>query len=577
MTLPRRDVHAAIRPDAAARRLQLLCEFGMELYARLTPSGEFVETSSGLAALLGYSPEYLAGARLLDVVDGEDAALLAAALQQLAARTGVSTGVTLRVVRSVTQTAWVELTLVRDDASGHDDGGADGGGILLTGRDISAHRQRIEDLERLAAHDPLTGLPNRALLTARIEQALAQHRRGGPGFALAVADLDGFKRINDTLGHAVGDDLLKHVATRLQRELRGVDTVARLGGDEFVLVLPEIQRPDQADALARRIIDGMGTPFLVREHTLFVTLSVGFALHPQHGADADALLHSADAALYRAKELGRNRWQVFDEGLATRKSEYFALEQAMFDAVRNGEFLLHYQPIARSDGTVVGAEALMRWPRAGGMVSPADFIPIAENNGLIGLLGAWALRTACHQAMRWERDGLPPLSVSVNVSPRQFRHGDFFAQVRRALEESGMPAARLVLEITEGVLLHDPEHAGTVLVALQALGVRIAVDDFGTGYSSLAYLRRLPIASLKIDRSFVRDMTESMNDLVIVSAVLSLARELGLDAVAEGVETAGQLALLREKGCPYVQGYFIGRPLPADDFAVRVRPPAAVP
>ena len=556
---------AADPQASAAERLGLLTEHGLDLFARLSQDGLFVQASEGLVSLLGYSFEYLSAARLRDVIDNEDVSLLEHALQRLGHTAGDHDCVTLRMIKSVTQTAWVELRLIRDTEAG-------GGGVLVAGRDLTEHRKREEELERAAAHDALTGLPNRALLSARIDQAFAQHRRGGQGFALAVADLDGFKRINDSLGHAVGDALLRQVAERLKEELRGVDTVARVGGDEFVLVLPDIENAEQADGLARRLTEVMQLPFVVGEHTLYVTISMGFALHPEHAADADGLMHCADAALYRAKDLGRNRWQLFNEDLAARRSDYLKLEQAMFEAVRNGEFLLHYQPIAKTDGTVVGAEALMRWPHpARGMVPPAEFIPIAETNGLITLLGAWALRTACMQAVRWDGEGLKGLSISVNVSPRQFRHDDFFEQVRQALSESALDPTRLVLEITEGVLLQNPEHARVVLNSLQKLGVRIAVDDFGTGYSSLSYLKRFPLSSLKIDRTFVRDMGQSINDRVIVSAVLSLARELGLDVVAEGVEELEQLKFLREKGCPLVQGYYIGKPMAPSDFVGAVK------
>ena len=552
------------RVPTSAERLALLAEHGLDLFARLSPEGLFVEASQGLVSLLGYSFEYLTAARLRDVVDNEDLQPLEQALARLGDAPGARESVTVRMIKSVTQTAWVELRLIRD--------GPASGGVLVAGRDLTEPRRREEELERAAAHDALTGLPNRALLSARIEQALAQKRRGGRGFALAVADLDGFKRINDSLGHAVGDALLRLVADRLKADLRGVDTVARVGGDEFVLVLPEIETPDQADGLARRLTESMQLPFLVGDHTLFVTISLGFALHPEHALDADSLMHCADAALYRAKDLGRNRWQLFNQDLAAKRSEYLKLEHDMFEAVRNGEFLLHYQPIAKTDGTVVGAEALMRWPHPErGMVPPAEFIPISETNGLINLLGAWALRTACMQAVRWDDDGLQGLSMSVNVSPRQFRHDDFFDQVRQAIAESGIESSRLVLEITEGVLLHNPEHARVMLDSLKQLGVRIAVDDFGTGYSSLSYLKRFPLSSLKIDRTFVRDMGQSVNDRVIVSAVLSLARELGLQVVAEGVEDIEQLKFLEGKGCPLVQGYYIGRPMPPAEFANAAR------
>jgi diguanylate cyclase (GGDEF)-like protein/PAS domain S-box-containing protein len=570
-SLLHKQAHAADERSTSDRRLALLIEHGVDLFARVSAEGFFVAASQGLLSLLGYSFEYLAAARLRDVIDSEDVPALEQALARLGHAAGACERVTVRMIKSVTQTAWVELRLIRDGEAG-------GTGVLVVGRDFTEHRRREQELTQAAAHDALTGLPNRALLSARLEQALAQVRRGGRGFAVAVADIDGFKRINDSLGHGVGDALLTQVAARLKAQLRGVDTVARVGGDEFVLVLPEIETPEQADGVARRLIDSMQPPFLVREHTQFVTISMGFALHPEHAADAESLTHCADAALYRAKDLGRNRWQLFNQDLAAERSEYLEIEHAMFEGVRNGEFLLHYQPIARTDGTVTGAEALMRWPQSGGgMVPPEDFIPIAETNGLINLLGAWALRTACMQAVRWDSEGIPGMSIAVNVSPRQFRHGDFFDQVRQALAESGVAPSRLVLEVTEGVLLHEPEQAQALLVSLQQLGVRISVDDFGTGYSSLSYLKRLPLSSLKIDRSFVRDMGESQNDRVIVSAVLSMARELGLQVVAEGVETVEQFDFLRDKGCPFVQGYYIGRPMPAAEFVSAVKARRAQP
>ena len=571
VSLAQKQAISADEPSTSARQFALLVEHGVDLYARVSSEGFFVAASPGLLTLLGYSFEYLAAARLRDVIVSEDIPALDEALGRLRDSAAACERVTLRMIKSVTQTAWVELRLIRD-------GGASGSGVLVVGRDFTEHRRREQELTRAAAHDALTGLPNRALLADRLDQALAQSRRSGHGFAVAVVDIDGFKRINDTLGHGAGDTLLRQVSARLKAELRGVDTVARVGGDEFVLLLPDVQTPEQADSLARRLVNSMHTPFLLSEHTQFVSISMGIALHPSHAADAESLTRCADAALYRAKDQGRNRWQLFNQDLVEKRTEYLKLEHDMFEAVRNGEFLLHYQPIARTDGTVTGAEALMRWPQAGGgTVSPVDFIPIAETNGLINLLGAWALRTACMQAVHWDGEGIADMSIAVNVSPRQFRHGDFFNQVRNALAESGITPSRLVLEITEGVLLHNPEQAQALLVSLQQLGVRISVDDFGTGYSSLSYLKRLPLSSLKIDRSFVRDMAESQNDRVIVSAVLSMARELGLQVVAEGVETIEQLDFLRDKGCPFVQGYYIGRPMPAALFVSAVKASRAQP
>ncbi len=544
--------------------LRLLADHGLDFFARLSADGVFVEASAGLPLLLGCSPEYLAGLRLRDVVDGEDAAVLEQALTRLGSVPGARERVIVRMIKLVTQTAWMELRLIRDS---HENAG----GVLIAGCDITEVKQREDDLIHAAAHDPLTGVPNRALLAERIEQVLAQARRSGGGFAVAVVDLDGFKRINDSLGHAVGDALLRQAAGRIKTQLRGDDTVGRIGGDEFALVLPGIASPEQVDVIARRLVESMQLPFLVAGHTLFASMSMGFALHPVHAVAAESLMRCADMALYRAKDLGRNRWQLFSENLAATRSRHLELERAMFEAVRNGEFRLHYQPIARTDGTVIGAEALMRWPNvAGAAVPPTEFIPIAEANGLINLLGEWALRTACMQAVRWDSEGLEGLSVSVNVSPRQFRHDHFVNHVRQALAESSLTPSRLTLEITEGVLMHSPEQALAVLGTLRRLGVHIAIDDFGTGYSSLSYLKRFPLSSLKIDRSFVRDMLHSPNDLIIVSAVLGLARELGLQVVAEGVEEERQLELLREKGCPMVQGFYIGRPVRAEDFGSAV-------
>ena len=554
ISLAQRKPSAEDEPSSPDRRLALLIEHGIDLFARISASGHFLAASPGLLSLLGYSFEYLEGGRLRDVIVNEDVPILDDTLARLKETSGACEFAKVRMIKSVTQTAWVELRLIRETSAE----------VLVVGSDITEFRQREQELRRAAAHDALTGLPNRALLSARLEQALAQTQRSGRGFAVAVADIDGFKRINDSLGHAAGDALLTQIAERLKAELRGVDTVARVGGDEFVLVLPETETAEQVDRLAQRLIRAMQAPFLAGEHTQFMSISIGFALHPSHAGDAQSLTDCADAALYRAKDQGRNGWQLFDQELVDKRSAYLKLEYAMFEGVRNGEFLLHYQPISRPDGTVVGAEALMRWPQAGGgMVAPSDFIPVAEANGLINLLGAWALRTACMQAMRWDSEGIPEMTMAVNVSPRQFRHGDFFGQVRQALQETGIAPSRLILEITEGVLLHNPEQAHALLASLQQLGVQISVDDFGTGYSSLSYLKRLPLSSLKIDASFVREMETSPNDQVIVSAVLSMARELGLEVVAEGVESAEQLAILRDKGCPFVQGYYLGRPMPA--------------
>ncbi|MGP1679710.1 MAG: diguanylate cyclase domain-containing protein, partial [Burkholderiales bacterium] len=319
LSLAHKPPHSAGEPSSSARQLALLVEHGVDIYARVSATGFFVAASPGLLSLLGYSFEYLAAARLRDVIVSEDLPALEQALEHLNDAAGAWECVKLRMIKSVTQTAWVELRIIRDT-------GASGAGVLVVGRDFTEDRRREEELTRAAAHDALTGLPNRALLSARLDQALAQSRRNGQGFAVAVVNIDGFKRINDSLGHGAGDDLLKQIAARLKADLRAVDTVARVGGDEFVLVLPDVETPEQADSLARRLIESIQTPFLAREHTQFMTISIGIALHPLHAADAESLMHCADTALYRAKDLGRNRWELFNQSLVAERFEYLKLE-----------------------------------------------------------------------------------------------------------------------------------------------------------------------------------------------------------------------------------------------------------
>ncbi len=420
--------------------------------------------------------------------------------------------------------------------------------------------------------DPLTGLPSRPRLLQKLAELTRQDAAQPVDFALLHLDLDGFQKVNDALGHVEGDRLLAEAGTRLTSLLRASDMVARSGSDEFALILPGVHDRDAINQVARKILSALQRPYLLGGSHVHLSASIGVALFPEHAGDSQQLFKCADIALTEAKSGGRNRWQIYQPGGVAEASRQIALEEHMYDAIQNGEFEMHYQPLWRADTRrMVGVEALMRWNRPGeGFISPAEFIPLAEGNGLIGFLGTWSLRASCHQMAAWNKTWGTHLRASVNLSPAQFHQGDVVASVEHALAESGLPAGCLTLEITEGALMRDPVETEGLLNRLRDLGLCVSVDDFGTGYSSLAYLKRFPLSSLKIDQSFVADLEKDQNDLAIVSAILGLARELDLRVVAEGVESEAQLAILAEKGCDMVQGYLLGRPVSAQDLTRKV-------
>ncbi len=425
--------------------------------------------------------------------------------------------------------------------------------------------------ERLALFDGLTGLPNRHLLADRATQAIDIARRSDEPLAVLFLDLDHFKNVNDSLGHRVGDALLVQLAARLRGAVREQDTVARMGGDEFVLVLPLTDIAGAAH-LATKLMALASAPFQVEGQELTVTPSMGIAMFPTDGDDFDALCKCADAAMYRAKRDGRNAYRFFTSEMQAQSARALQLENALRRALERGQLSLHYQPQfaldADGDSRVVGAEALLRWHHPElGWVSPAEFIPIAESSGLILPIGEWVLREALLQLRRWDAAGLPTLTMAVNLSAVQFRHDDLPELVSRVLDAVGMPAERLELELTEGAAMDDPAMAIAVMNELHARGVGLSIDDFGTGHSSLSYLKRFRVGKLKIDQSFVRDLTDDAEDRAIVDAVIRMAGALGLQTLAEGVETEGQLAFLRRQGCRAVQGFLFSRPLPAEAFA----------
>ena len=439
---------------------------------------------------------------------------------------------------------------------------------------------------KLAYFDPLTGLPNRSQCTSRLQSAVLASSRAERPMAVLFLDLDNFKRVNDTLGHGVGDELLCLVAARLRRTLRQGDPaepngaaslasayVARLGGDEFVVVLPELASNEEAGVVASRLIDELQEPMQLAHHSLVITPSIGIAIHPTDGADADTLLRNADLAMYFAKRRGPGSYAYFEAQMNSAVRHRFAIEEKMRGALQRGEFSVHYQPqfdVAR--GTVAGVEALLRWTNPDlGVVSPADFIPVAEETGLIAELGEWVIRTACRQIQAWRDQELPPIRMAVNVSGQQFATREFPQRVAAIVAESGIDPATLELEITESVIMKDEAWAQSALAQLKQIGVCLAIDDFGTGYSSLGRLRHFVVDRLKIDRSFVTNLIDCAEDRAIVMAILSMAKSLSIDVTAEGVENFPQLMFLQENACQEAQGFLFSRALPAADADALLR------
>jgi len=457
-----------------------------------------------------------------------------------------------------------------------DEGGRPRGAIGAS-LDITERKRAEEQIKSLAYHDALTGLPNRRLFQDRLSVAVAQAHRNGQRLAVLYLDLDRFKPVNDSLGHAAGDRLIQDVAERLRTCLREGDTVARLGGDEFTLLLPGVSQVVDAARVAEKVLDTLRVPFQIEGREIFATASIGISLYPEDGHDVETLVKNADAAMYRAKQQGRDNYQLYTPALNATALERLALESSLRHALAKNELVIHYQPVLDlATGHVQAMEALLRWQHPElGLLPPAEFISLAEVTGLIIAFGPWVLRTACAQTREWQEAGHAELGVAVNLSARQFQHPDLVAQVRRALEETKLDPAFLELEITESSAMHG-EAAVHTLRELKALGVRIAIDDFGTGYSSLSYLRRFPIDTLKIDRSFIADITRDPDDAAIATAVIALAHTLKLRVVAEGVETEEQVAFLSARRCDRVQGFLFGAPLPAEDSSGRLEAPVPV-
>ncbi|HXC25946.1 MAG TPA: EAL domain-containing protein [Gemmatimonadaceae bacterium] len=460
-------------------------------------------------------------------------------------------------------------SVIEDSAALIHDRDAQMTGVVIVFRDLKETRTMVDKMSYLAQHDGLTGLPNRMLLNDRLAQAIATANRHDTHLAVLFVDVDRFKHINDSLGHAIGDQLLQSVAARLVACVRGTDTVSRQGGDEFVILLSDVTNTKNAAISAAKIMAALRMPHEVAAHTLDISTSIGISTYPKDGWDAETLLASADAAMYHAKEHGRNQYQFFQHAMSVRAVERQSLEESLRRALERQEFVLHYQPkIHLETGMITGVEALVRWQHPErGLISPAHFVPIAEDCGCMLPLGQWTLREACWQARTWQDMGLWPAHMAVNISAAEFRSKGFLDGVRIILQETRLDPGCLEIELTESVLMQEVESTTAMLGALKTMGVQLAVDDFGTGYSSLSYLRRFPIDTIKIDRSFVRNIRVDADAATIVSAVINMGKSLNQRVIGEGVETQDQCAFLQAHGCDEGQGYYFGRPVDAAEFA----------
>ena len=552
--IERSRAYRALRDSEA--RYRLMAENSTDIISRTSIDGTILYISDAVRSVLGYEPSELLGHRLQEYLREDDHhSVWRFMTDPHDART-----FTYRIRRKDGESMWLESTTRA--MTGPEGEALE---IVWVSRDVSERRHAEEQIEYQAYHDALTGLPNRLLFRDRLTVALAHARRHETSLAVMFLDLDRFKNVNDTLGHTLGDELLRIVADRLRHVLREGDTIARMGGDEFTILLSDLRSAEDAAKIAQKLLDAVAEPMPIEGHELFVTTSIGISLYPDDGDSADSLLKNADNAMYRAKETGRNAFQLCTRAMNNRAAERLSVENSLRRAIERNELLIHFQPLIHlASRETVGMEALLRWERPGhGIVPPATFIDIAEETRLIVPIGEWVMRRACFQAKQWQRGAYPTIRVSVNLSPRQFQQADLVAVVADALDASELEPRFLELEITESTAMLNMDRTIATLGELHRLGVRIALDDFGTGHSSLNYLRRFPIDRLKIDREFVQEIERSRSTRAIIAAVVEMARGLDLAVTAEGVETHPQVDFLAAQGCEEVQGYLFGRPAPA--------------
>jgi diguanylate cyclase (GGDEF)-like protein/PAS domain S-box-containing protein len=542
-------------------RFRALVQNSFDIITIHDESGVTHYESPAASRILGYPPGSLVGKTPFETVHPKDVARARDAFGAVL-KGEVSPLPTVLRFRHA-DGSWIHLEVLGNNLLDH----PGIRGIVLTSRDVSERKRAEQRAQYLANYDVLTGLPNRFLVQDRLTQAVAQAHRNKLRVGLMHIDLDRFKLVNETLGHYVGDALLKQAADRIRKLVREGDTVARVGGDEFTIVYPNVSNLPALSITAERLLEDLARPFPSEGQDLFVSASLGISLYPDDAGSVDELIKHADAAMYSAKHLGRNNYQFFTTDLNREVQERMMIEAGLRTAIHRNELSLVFQPkIDLATRRVFGAEALLRWnhPKLG-LISPARFVPVAEEAGLVGAIGEWVLRTACRQIRQWQDAGFP-LQVGVNVSARQFQQYDVADLVLGIMRESGVRAEHLEVELTESAVMNDAESSIVTLERLADSGVQIAIDDFGTGYSSLSYLKRLPLDVLKIDQSFVRDISSDPNDAAIVRAIITLARSLGIKVIAEGVENEAQLAFLNAYGCQYAQGYLFGKPLTAMEF-----------
>jgi len=554
------ELEALREVSAREAEYRMLAENSSDFLARHAPDGTYRYCSPACVAITGFAPEELIGTSPFRLVAAEDRDAVRAYARLVSEREEPATAA-YRLRCKDGELRWLETTAraVRDESGVRE--------LVSVTRDISERKQAEIELSHAALHDTLTRLPNRALFLDRLGLALRRTERRSGSVAVLFCDLDRFKVVNDSLGHDAGDRLLVDVAKRIVTALRPADTVARFGGDEFTILCEDIAGEIEAATIAQRIVDVFRDPFLLEDGEVFLATSLGIAIARGNDDRAEDLIRDADAAMYRAKERGKGRYEIFDEAMRADAVARLETESALRRAVERGELRLHYQPeVDLATGDVHGFEALVRWDHpARGLLGPNAFIPLAEETGLIVPIGEWVLREACTEAARWATVTSEPLTLSVNLSARQLAQQDLVAMVRRAMAETGINPATLCLEITESAVMESGSATTAQLRALKSLGIRLAIDDFGTGFSSLAHLRRFPVDTLKIDGTFVAGLGHEPQDASIAAAVISLSHALGLDTVAEGIETEEQLTILRGLGCDLGQGYLFGRPAPIEE------------